>query len=266
MTSEASIRTIAVVIPARDEEDLLPAALESVRAAAAHPGVESVRVLTVVVADCCTDATAAVSAEAGALVVPVPFRNVGQARAAGVRAALGEIGGAPGGVWIASTDADSTVRPDWLAFQAARAAEGWDAVIGTVTVDRWPHGEAELADRYRRLYERSRPPAHRQWDHPHVHGANLGVSSRAYAVAGGFPPTPLDEDRGLVNALNRTGAHILRTADSPVTTSARRTPRAGGGFGDHLNGLVSTLGGVRARGEIRPDRGRDPHLPEDMVP
>lgn len=252
MTPEASIETIAVVIPARDEENLLPAALESVRAAAAHPGIESVRVLTVVVADCCTDATAAVSREAGALVVPVRFRNVGRARAAGVRAALGAIGGAPGGVWIASTDADSTVRPDWLAFQAARAAEGWDAVIGTVTVDRWPADKAELADRYRRLYERSRPPAHRPWHHPHVHGANLGVSSHAYAVAGGFPPTPLDEDRGLVEALERTGAHLLRTPDCPVSTSTRRTPRARGGFGDHLIDLDRTLLDVRTRRQPTP--------------
>lgn len=93
MTVPGSIRAIAVVIPARDEEELLPAALMSLRTAAAHPGIESVRVLTVVVADCCTDTTAAVSRAAGALVVPVHFRNVGRARAAGVRAALGVIGG-----------------------------------------------------------------------------------------------------------------------------------------------------------------------------
>ncbi|GGW15420.1 hypothetical protein GCM10010264_63340 [Streptomyces globisporus] len=79
----------------------------------------------------------------------VRFHNVGRARATGVRAALDAIGGPADGVWIASTDADSSVRPDWLAYQAARAAEGWDAVIGTVTVDRWPAGQADLADRYR---------------------------------------------------------------------------------------------------------------------
>ncbi|MGW3933793.1 hypothetical protein ACWECC_37910 [Streptomyces microflavus] len=61
MTGPSSIEAIAVVIPARDEEDLLPGTLESVRAAAAHPGIGSVRVLTVVVADCCTDATGDVS-------------------------------------------------------------------------------------------------------------------------------------------------------------------------------------------------------------
>ncbi|WP_098894304.1 glycosyltransferase family 2 protein [Streptomyces sp. t99] len=252
MTVPGSIRAIAVVIPARDEEELLPAALTSLRTAAAHPGIESVRVLTVVVADCCTDTTAAVSRAAGALVVPVYFRNVGRARAAGVRAALGVIGGPPDGVWIASTDADSSVRPDWLAYQAARAAEGWDAVIGTVTVDRWPAGRTDLADRYCHLYENSRPPADLPWRHPHVHGANLGVSTRAYTAAGGFPPTPLNEDRGLVDALERTGAHLLRTSDCPVTTSARRNPRAQGGFGDHLIELDRTLLDIRTRRQPTP--------------
>ncbi|MFG3428003.1 glycosyltransferase [Streptomyces californicus] len=228
---------VAVVIPARDEEALLPAALASVRAAAGHPGVGATPVLTVVVADTCTDATAAVARAAGAQVVPVGFRNVGRSRAAGVLTALSFFGDVPGPVWIASTDADSTVRPDWLAHQLARAAEGWDAVVGTVTADRWPPGKPHLAVRYHRLYETTRPPSGRPWHHPHVHGANLGVGSRAYTAAGGFPPAALDEDRGLVDALERTGARILRTADCPVTTSTRTTPRAQGGFGDHLANL-----------------------------
>ncbi|MFF5771014.1 glycosyltransferase [Streptomyces californicus] len=228
---------VAVVIPARDEEALLPAALASVRAAAEHPGVGATPVLTVVVADTCTDATAAVARAAGARVVPVGFRNVGRSRAAGVLTALSSLGDVPGPVWIASTDADSTVRPDWLAHQLARAAEGWDAVVGTVTADRWPPGKPHLAARYHRLYETTRPPSGRPWHHPHVHGANLGVGSRAYTAAGGFPPAALDEDRGLVDALERTGARILRTADCPVTTSTRTTPRAQGGFGDHLANL-----------------------------
>ncbi|MFD3792907.1 Glycosyltransferases involved in cell wall biogenesis [Streptomyces sp. LaPpAH-199] len=228
---------VAVVIPARDEEALLPAALASVRAAAGHPGVGATPVLTVVVADTCTDATAAVARAAGAQVVPVGFRNVGRSRAAGVLTALSFFGDVPGPVWIASTDADSTVRPDWLAHQLARAAEGWDAVVGTVTADRWPPGKPHLAARYHRLYETTRPPSGRPWHHPHVHGANLGVGSRAYTAAGGFPPAALDEDRGLVDALERTGARILRTADCPVSTSTRTTPRAQGGFGDHLANL-----------------------------
>ncbi|CAM5244120.1 glycosyl transferase [Streptomyces spiroverticillatus] len=262
---------VAVVIPACDEQALLPAALDAVREAAGHPALDGVRVLTVVVADCCTDATEELAGKAGALVVPVRFRNVGRARAAGVAAALEALGeaeaagagrvqanpaalgrvqanpgatdgmqptpGAPAGAWIANTDADSTVPPDWLAFQLARAAEGWDAVVGTVAVDRRSAHKPRLAARHHRLYEVSRPPAGQPWQHPHVHGANLGVSARAYTAAGGFPPLALSEDHGLVDALERTRARLLRTADCPVTTSARTRPRARGGFGDHLAGL-----------------------------
>ncbi len=245
-------RAVAVVIPACDEQSLLPAALDAVRAASQHPALDGVRVLTVVVADRCTDDTPARARAAGALVVPVGFRNVGRARAAGVDAALRALGGStpeggaprgPDAVWLASTDADSTVPPDWLAFQLARAAEGWDAVVGTVAVDRWPAHRPRLAARHRRLYEVSRPPAGQPWQHPHVHGANLGVDARAYTAAGGFPPLALSEDHGLVDALERTGARLLRTADCPVTTSGRTRPRARGGFGDHLAGLD---GGARS--------------------
>jgi glycosyltransferase involved in cell wall biosynthesis len=235
MTVPDTAGAVAVVVPACDEEALLPAALDSVRVAAKHPALEAVRVLTVVVADCCTDATAAVARDAGALVVPVRFRNVGRARSVAVEAALASLRGVRGEVWIASTDADSTVPPDWLAFQLARSAEGWDAVVGTVSVDSWPpQHQPRLAARHQHLYEVSRPPAGRPWRHPHVHGANLGVRARAYTAAGGFPPLPLHEDHGLVDALERAGARVLRTPDCPVSTSARTRPRARGGFGDHL--------------------------------
>ncbi|MDJ0463779.1 glycosyltransferase [Streptomyces sp. H27-C3] len=224
MTDRNTVRAIAVVLPARNEQTLLPAALDAVRTAAQHPALDAVQVLAVVAADCCTDATAAVARDAGALVVPVRFRNVGRARATAVCAALASLGGGPDGVWIASTDADSTVPPDW-AFQLARAQEDWDAVVGTVSVDHWPPHKPRLAAHYHHLYEASRPPTGCPWRHPHVHGANLGVAARAYTTAGGFPPLPLDEDHGLVAALERTGARILRTSNCPVTTSSRTRPR-----------------------------------------
>jgi glycosyltransferase involved in cell wall biosynthesis len=239
MTDLHTAGAVAVTIPACDEQALLPAALDAVRTASRHPALDAVRVLTVVAADCCTDATAAVARDAGALVVPVRFRNVGRARSAAAAAALASLGGVPERVWIASTDADSTVPPDWLAFQLARAAEGWDAVVGTVSVDRWPPHQPRLAARFQHLYEMSRPQAGRPWPHPHVHGANLGVRASAYTAAGGFPPLPLAEDHGLVGALERAGARVLRTPDCPVATSARMRPRARGGFGDYLARLDS---------------------------
>ncbi|GAA2298973.1 glycosyltransferase [Streptomyces kunmingensis] len=229
-------RSLAVLVPAHNEEDLLPGALDAIRAAARHPALRRVRVLTVVAADDCSDGTVAAAAQAGADVVRVTCRNVGLARAAAADRALELLDG-PEGVWLASTDADSTVPPHWLAFQHARAVEGWDAVVGTVSVAEWPQHVPGLAARHQSHYVASRP-AHGPWHHPHVHGANLGVCADAYLAVGGFPALPVSEDHGLVAALGARGHRILRTADCPVTTSGRLAPRAHGGFGDHLAGLA----------------------------
>ncbi|MFH8983861.1 glycosyltransferase [Streptomyces varsoviensis] len=229
-------RAIAVVVPAHDEEALLPRALAALGAARRHASLAGVRVLTVVAADRCRDATAALARRAGAHVLPVDYRNVGLARAAAVAYALDVLGG-PAGVWVASTDADSAVPADWLAFYTARGREGWEAVVGTVTVDAWPPAARGAADRHQRQYYATRPP-YGPWHHPHVHGANLGVSAEAYVRAEGFPPLPLGEDHALVAALDRRGHRVLRTSDCPVATSGRLRPRAHGGFGDAIAALA----------------------------
>ncbi len=74
--------------------------------------------------------------------------------------------------------------------------------------------------------------------HPHVHGANLGVRGDAYLAVGGFPPLAVSEDAALVGALALAGRTVLRTPSCPVVTSARRHPRAPGGFGTDLDQLA----------------------------
>ncbi|MEU9978761.1 glycosyltransferase [Streptomyces sp. NPDC051014] len=233
-------RALAVLLPAHNEEKRLPRALEAINVAALHPALRQVRTITVVAADSCEDGTAEAAARANSLVVRVEGRNVGLARSAAARRAL-EILDGPAGVWFASTDADSVVPADWLGFQYARACEGWDAVVGTVTVTHWPHRRARLAARHQLLYTASRP-LYGPWRHPHVHGANLGVSAQAYAAVGGFPPLPVSEDRGLVAALSAGKHRVLRTAECPVATSGRLHPRAADGFGDHLAALAVKAG------------------------
>ncbi|MFJ5806325.1 glycosyltransferase [Streptomyces sp. NPDC093093] len=230
----ATLEAVAVVIPAHDEEALLPAALEAVRTATLHPALRRLRVLTVVVADHCRDDTAFLARETGATVVTGNFRNPGRARAVGISRALRELDLPAPRAWIATTDADSEVPPDWLAHQLARAREGWEAVVGTVML---PH-TSPLADRLRTRYEATRPP-HGEWYHPHVHGANLGVTAQAYLSVGGFPPLRVGEDHALVDALNRAGHRVLTTAACPVLTSARVRGRARGGFADDLAALGS---------------------------
>ncbi|WP_328540459.1 glycosyltransferase [Streptomyces sp. NBC_00344] len=234
---------IAVLIPAHNEEKLLPRALAAVNAAARHPALAGLHVTTVVAADACVDDTAEVAGSAGASVLHLGSQNPGKARAAAAQHAMATLGAPATVTWLASTDADSAVPPDWLAFQIDQARAGWEAVVGTVTVTRWPP-LPHLADRHHQLYNASRPGFGRPWHHPHVHGANLGVAADAYRSVGGFPALPVGEDHALVSALVRGGHRVLRTPGCPVETSSRLHPRAVGGFGDQLARLAAETGSV----------------------
>ncbi|MFE2353677.1 glycosyltransferase [Streptomyces parvulus] len=221
---------VTVVVPAHNEETLLPGALAAIAAAARHPDLVGVHVRTVVVADACRDRTADLARAAGATVLTTDCRNAGAARYAGVRHALDRRGGNLDEHWIATTDADSTVPPGWLAHQLAQARAGWEAVVGTVTLP----PASPLAAPHRAHYEATRPAGGVAWHHPHVHGANLGVAAAAYVDAGGFPPLATGEDRALVAALEQRGHRVLRSAHVPVLTSPRLDARAPDGFGAYL--------------------------------
>ncbi|ADP84510.1 glycosyl transferase family 2 [Pseudofrankia inefficax] len=238
------MRRIGVAVPAHNEQDLLPACLGGlIVAAIATP----VPVEIVVVLDACTDETglvvrsaartAAVLAAAGRARPPrvrsisVTGRNVGLARAAGLREILAGWPDDLAGTWLATTDADSVVPPGWLTWQCALAARGADAVVGEIKVVDWSEHSPDLPGVFARHY-------HRRPGHPHVHGANLGVTALAYQRAGGYPPLAVAEDHGLVDALVATGHRVLRTRGPRVVTSARRDARAAGGFGDTLRTLV----------------------------
>jgi hypothetical protein len=146
-------------------------------------------------------------------------RNVGLARHHGAQALIAE-----GARWLAFTDADTLVAPDWLASQLQLQA---DAVCGTVTPDSWREHPLEVQQRFARDY-------HDRDGHRHIHGANFGVCAQAYARAGGFPPLACHEDVGLVQALQAIGAHIAWSARVRVVTSTRSASKARGGFGDTL--------------------------------
>ena len=81
---------VAVVIPARDEEDLLPACLDSVATAvdAVHAAHPQVRTRVVVVLDACRDGSAGVVAgREGVATLSTDAGCVGVARSEGVEAA-----------------------------------------------------------------------------------------------------------------------------------------------------------------------------------
>jgi glycosyltransferase involved in cell wall biosynthesis len=213
---------IGVVIPAHNEEHHLGAALHAIEQARRDTFLEGEAVQVIVVLDSCTDGTAAIAARHGAATCAVRARNVGTARALGASAML-----AAGARWLAFTDADTTVSPNWLSAQLALGA---DAVCGSIAVADWsPHGEHAALIEAHFLETYSDREGHR-----HIHGANLGVSADAYLRAGGFRALACSEDVDLVLALERSGARIAWSAAPRVTTSARRDARAKGGFGDAL--------------------------------
>ena len=224
---------IGVIIPAHNEERELEQCLAAVRLAAGDAALGGEAVHVIVVLDSCSDGSRAIverhaagprSAHGGCVVdgIAVAFRNVGAARAAGAACLL-----ALGARWLAFTDADTRVSPAWLAVQLGLDV---DVVCGTIAVDDWsPH--LDDAEALRRHFHLGYTDAD---GHRHIHGANLGVAAPAYLRAGGFEALACGEDVALVAALERCGARFAWSSAPRVVTSARRNPKAQGGFGDTL--------------------------------
>ncbi|WP_291041647.1 glycosyltransferase family A protein [Herbiconiux sp.] len=237
------IERIDVVVPARDEEALLGACLESVLAAAdALPG--RIRTRIVVVLDDCTDGSVDVARSFGPRirVVQTAFANVGRARAAGVEELL-DSSVPRRGHWIASTDADSVVPRTWLREHRKAAESGALVALGRVL----PRAADLDGEVLRAWHDLHLAPGR------HVYGANLGVRADAYLLAGGFPPLASGEDEALVAAVEALDPGLLPVlgvvgeapaplvidlGGAPVDTSGRTEGRTAGGFAGFLRRLV----------------------------
>jgi cellulose synthase/poly-beta-1,6-N-acetylglucosamine synthase-like glycosyltransferase len=249
------IRAIDVVVPAHDEEAELGRCLHALRAAVARPGLAGIEVRLAVVLDSCSDRSGEIAAAAlhglpGTQIVECAVRSAGAARGVGA-AALHR--GLPArdlsAVWLAGTDADTRVPPDWLTYQVAVANAGADAVAGVVEVDDWRGQPADVRWAFAAEYGAGVLGG----VHTHVHGANLGVRASALARAGGMPAVALAEDHALVDRLAASGAVIARPTSLRVRTSARREGRAAGGFSDRLRTLGRSAE-ASAGSATRPDQ------------
>jgi glycosyltransferase involved in cell wall biosynthesis len=230
VTGTEGIEAVGVVVPAHDEEALLPACLAALDRVAGGIGVP---VSVLVVADTCTDGTAAAARACGAQVIAIGARNVGAARAAGMAELLRLTAGVnPSAVWLATTDADTVVPPGWLERQLRYADQGWDVVLGTVAVADWDGHPAHVPAAFDALYDFGDGP------HQHVHGANLGIRASAYLAAGGFRSLRTAEDHALLAAATEAGCSVLQASDIIVQTSARRRARAPLGFSHLLRTLA----------------------------
>lgn len=213
---------VAVVIPARDEELRVEACLSSVLAAGARCPVD---VSVTLVADSCSDRTTELARRfPDVAVLELSASNVGLSRAFGVRKALEHCGRHPAQVWIANTDADSTVPTDWLVRQVELADAGYDAILGEVFPDPKEYPR-HLQQRWARAHRAGRT-------RNEIYGANLGVRASAYLRAGGFTSLEEHEDVDLVRRL--CGSRVLYSDAPPVRTSARHDGRTPGGFAGYL--------------------------------
>lgn len=262
-----------IAIPARNEADLLPSALFAARQAvitALDAGVISTAVISLVVHRS-TDRTqeladafaAMVAAEFGSAVDPAAADGVAKPRLTMI-VSVDDDAGSPGavrtlaieaaqraggpvdptGVWIFSTDADSTVPADWITGTLAAAGPAV-ALVGMVELadgHLGPKARARHDEIVRRGAAGGRDRAageREQLAHDHVYGANLAVRLDAYLAVGGFSDLPHGEDHELIRRLIQAGVTILCTLTPRVRTSDRTQGRATGGLADLLARLES---------------------------
>ncbi|WP_104180251.1 glycosyltransferase family 2 protein [Arthrobacter sp. B0490] len=222
---------VAVVVPARNEEEWLPACLTALDAARVHllRTIPRVLVTVTVVLDRCTDRSASAARSVpGVSVLAGDFGSVGAARDVGVRFALARSRSSPERTWIANTDADTLVPRDWL-VRHHRLGSGHDLVLGTVR----PTITADNAQRLQ-LWSNAYVPDD---GHHHVHGANLGIRGSTYQKLGGFRPLAQDEDVDLAARAKAGGSAWTASGTVAVTTSSRTTGRVPAGFSTYLRGL-----------------------------
>lgn len=245
--------TILVVVPVRDEAELLHGCLEHLQRAMDQARLTrpAIRVHLCMVLDHCRDSSGAVAAAAAAgdpriTLISVDFGSVGASRRAGIADLLKTITNDADDeallhrIWIACTDADTRVPVHWLTTSIALAESGSDAIAGTVEPDR--------ADLDQELFAAWAREHHRHEGHKHVHGANLGVRASAYRAVGGFDPVPLHEDALLVHKLRREGFRVLSTGKLHAVTSGRARGRVSTGFAGYLRDLARAPA-ARAEGQ-----------------
>lgn len=232
-SGSADLTHVHVVVPANDEEQLLPRTLRTLDAAVAElrRARPAITARVTLVLDACTDGSRDVARRhPDVRVVEVGCRNVGAARAQGVTSATAGVPSMERGRhWVANTDADCAVPADWLVRQAILADAGVDLVTGTVEPDDDDLDPAVLA-RWRSLHQLRE-------GHHHVHGANLGVRLSTYVDSGGFEALVLHEDVGLVERVRAAGGTCVASDALHLRTSGRLRGRAPGGFAHYLSEL-----------------------------
>lgn len=220
-------KRLSVVVPAHNEQSLLPRALSAIDAAAARVDGD---VEVVVVANRCTDATAELARGAGAVVVENACRSIAAVRNAGATVATGDT--------LVTIDADSVMSPKTFGEIERLLATGRFVGGGTkVAPERWSPGilatyaAVEVLVRVTRL------------------GGGMFWCRRVdFEAVGGFDDSlVLAEDLDFARRLRAhgklTGRRFTTMRAAPMTASCRKFDR----FGDwHMFGFALQTRQIRA--------------------
>ena len=239
----------SVVVPARDEEDLVG---DCLRALAGQRDVAPEEYEVLLVLDRCTDRTEARAAEVAAeypglrlYALDGPGAGSGLARRVGMEAAsrrLLAVGGPEG--LICSTDADTVVAPDWLAAQLRAVEDGAKAIGGRIDLTdagTLPPGVLRRhAERGRMRHEKllSDPNRAGKAEHWQFSGASLALTAETYRDVGGLRPLESLEDEHLEELLRENNVPIERLLSVRVQTSPRLDGRASRGLSRDLSRMA----------------------------
>jgi glycosyltransferase involved in cell wall biosynthesis len=201
---------ISIVIPAFNEERLLPATLEQVKAAMPVFTERGWETEIIVCDNNSTDRTAELACAAGAQVVFEPVNQIGRARNRGAAAASGD--------WLAFVDADSLPSRHLFAEVAGHIAGGHCLAGGcTVKLDRHHRIGSRVVSFWNFLSRTLRLMA----------GSFIFCETRAFRAVGGFNQElfageELDLSVKLKALLREKGKRLVILHRHPLVTSARK--------------------------------------------
>jgi len=201
---------VSIIVPAFNEEKLLPATLRSIEAARAGLAAAGGLGEVIVCDNNSTDRTAELARAAGARVVFEPVNQISRARNAGAAAATGE--------WLVFVDADSQPTRELFAAVAAEIRRG-DCLAGGCTLRiEGPHPVARWMTHGWNLLSRLK-----KW----AAGSFIFCDAAAFREVGGFSQDLYaSEEIDLFDRLKRLarsqGRRIVILHRTPMLTSARK--------------------------------------------
>lgn len=192
---------VAIVVPVRNVQELVPGCLEPIR------DQLGARDALVVVDDGSSDGTAAAAERVGATVIR-------RGTAAGPYAARNDGWRAVDHPYVVFTDVRCVVRPGWLARFRQEAAGGADLIFSDVVV----RGGSRLAERVaaRRQHLLVRHYAQAPYFLPYFPTANLAVRRAALEAVDGFRVMPSGGDADLCWRVQLAGYDGVRAIDEPL--------------------------------------------------